>query len=383
MLISFLKKIRKPNYQPLNKIQISADRLAANFRLLKSLQPQAEIIPVLKSNAYGHGLAEVCQIVSRQGAKMIAVDSFPEAQIAYRHFSGKVLLLGEMPLEAYLYCRPKKTEFCVYNDATLKFLASKFYKPRIHLFVNTGMNREGIKDLPAFLERNQDYLAKVRITGLCSHLASAETESFLNKKQEQNFLDCLNILHAQKIYPQWIHLGNSAGAFTLRNPKLTAFRCGLAFYGYNPFLPESPQYAAASALTPALKALSQIVSLQDLAAGESVSYNENYHASEAEKIAVIPFGYHEGLPRTLSNKAAFKIKSGSRQIWAPLAGKICMNLSCLRLGEEKAQLGDLVEIISWNKSEQNSLENLAKTASLIPYEFLVRLDGRIRREVVE
>lgn len=134
MLISFLKKICKPNYQPLNKIQISTERLAANFRLLKNLQPQAEIIPVLKSNAYGHGLKELCQIAKQLNIKMVAVDSFPEAQIAYRYFSGKVLLIGEMPQEAYLYCQPKKTEFCVYNDETIKFLADKFSKPRLHLF---------------------------------------------------------------------------------------------------------------------------------------------------------------------------------------------------------------------------------------------------------
>jgi len=383
MLISFLKKIRKPNYQPLNKIQISAERLAANFRLLKNLQPQAEIIPVLKSNAYGHGLKELCQISKQLNIKMVAVDSFPEAQIAYRYFPGKVLLIGEMPQEAYLYCRPKKTEFCVYNDETIKFLADKFSKPRLHLFVNTGMNREGIKDLPAFLSRNKEVLKKVKITGLCSHLASADSDSFLNKKQEQNFMACLDILNDNKIYPEFIHLGNSAGAFTLQNPRLNAFRCGLAFYGYNPFSPDNSHFEAAKALLPALKVWSQVVSLQEIEKGESVSYNETYQAEKKEKLAIIPFGYHEGLPRNLSNKAAFRIFSGNKNFWAPVAGRICMNLSCLKIDEEKIRLGSQVEIISWNKGEQNSLENLAKTAHLIPYEILTNLDSRIRREVLK
>ena len=383
MLISFLKKIRKPNYQPLNKIQISTDRLAANFRLLKNLQLQAEIIPVLKSNAYGHGLKEVCQIVNKLGVKMVAVDSFPEAQIAYRYFSGKVLLIGEMPLEAYLYCRPARTEFCVYNDETIKFLADKFLKPRIHLFVNTGMNREGIKDLPAFLLRNKETLKKVKINGLCSHLASADSDSFLNKKQEQNFINCLDVLNANKIYPEFIHLGSSAGAFILNNPRLTAFRCGLAFYGYNPFPIDNPHHEAAKALAPALRVLSQVVSLQEIESGESVSYNETYQAENKEKIAVIPFGYHEGLPRNLSNKAQFKVIGENKNFWAQSVGRICMNLSCLKISEEKIELGNPVEIISWNKSDQNSLENLANSAHLITYEMLVNLDSRIRREVVK
>jgi len=383
MLISFLKKIRKPNYQPLNKIQISANRLAANFRLLKNLQPQAEIIPVLKSNAYGHGLKEVCQIANKLDVKMIAVDSFPEAQIAYRYFSGKVLLIGEMPLEAYLYCRPSRTEFCVYNEETIKFLADKFLKPRIHLFVNTGMNREGIKDLPAFLLRNKDVLKKVKINGLCSHLASADSDSFLNKQQEQNFINCLDILNTNKIYPKFIHLGNSAGVFILNNPKLTAFRCGLSFYGYNPFSIDNSHHEAAKALSPALNVLSQVVSLQEIEKGENVSYNETYQAEKKEIIAVIPFGYHEGLPRNLSNKAQFKIIGENKNFWASSVGRICMNLSCLKISEEKIALGNLVEIISWNKNDQNSLENLANSAHLITYEILVNLDSRIRREVVK
>ncbi|MFZ4648660.1 MAG: alanine racemase [Patescibacteria group bacterium] len=383
MLISFLKKIRKPNYQTLNIIQISADRLSANFRYLQSLQPNATIIPVLKSNAYGHGLREICQIIKKQDVKMVAVDSFPEAQIVYRYFSGKVLILGEMPLDAYLYCRPNKTEFCVYNDETLKFLATKFFKPKIHLFVNTGMNREGIKDLPAFLERNKEIIKKVKVTGLCSHLASADTDSYLNKKQEQNFINCLDILNSNKIYPNFVHLGNSAGAFILANPKLNSFRCGLSFYGYNPFPSESRYYEAAKALAPALRVSSQVVSLQNIESGEEVSYNGTYHAENKEKIAVIPFGYHEGLPRNLSNKFQFKVTSSPRSFWAASAGRICMNLSCLQIGEEKIQIGNSVEIISWDKSARNSLENLSRSANIIPYEFLVRLDSKIRREVVK
>lgn len=381
MLISFLKKIRKPNYQSLNKISISSDRLLANFRLLSSLQPNSEIIPVLKSNAYGHGIKEVCQIINQQGVKMVAVDSFPEAQIVYRYFSDQVLILGEMPLDAYLYCKPKRTEFCVYNDQTLRFLAKNFYQPRIHLFVNTGMNREGIKDLPLFIERNKEILKKVKITGLCSHLSSGDTDSFLNKKQEQNFLNCLDILNANKIYPKFVHLGNSAAAFFLSNPKLNAFRCGLAFYGYNPFPAENPYHEAAKALMPALKVTSQVVALQDIESGESVSYNETYRATGPEKIAVIPFGYQEGLPRSLSNKAQFKVFSRNNAFWGIISGKVCMNLTCLNMNETRVTIGDPVEIISWTKNDHNSLENLSKLASLISYEFLVHLDSKMRREV--
>ncbi len=205
----------------------------------------------------------------------------------------------------------------------------------------------------------------------------------MNKKQEQNFINCLDILNGQKIYPELVHLGNSAAAFVLSNPKLTAFRCGLSFYGYNPFSSENPHYETAKALTPALKVLSHVVSLQEIESGESVSYNETYHAKVKEKIAVIPFGYYEGLPRSLSNKAKLKVVGKARTYWAAITGRICMNLCCLEVGEEKTQIGDPVEIISWNKSDLNSLENLAKSTHQIIYELLVHLNEKIRREVVE
>lgn len=386
MLISFIRKIRKPNYETLNKIQISSDNIVANFNLLKNLQPNSQIIPVLKSNAYGHGLKEICKIVNKLDVKMVAVDSFPEAQIVYRYFSGKVLIIGEMPLEAYLYCKPKRTEFCIYNSETLKFLADNFLKPKIHLFVNTGMNREGIKNLAVFLLENAEVLKKVEITGLCSHLASADSESPLNKKQEDKFIECLNILNNNQIYPDLVHLGNSAGAFILNNAKFNAFRCGIAFYGYNPFIETNPHYEAAVALKPALRILSHVVSLQNLEKGESVSYNETFISDEAMKIAVIPFGYHEGLPRNLSNKIHFKLINDSidlQNIWTPSLGKICMNLSCLGANDNETKIGDLVEVVSCNKKDKNSLENLANLSNLITYEILINLDGRIRREVVE
>lgn len=387
-MLHFLRKIIKPKYEPLNHVEINAANIIDNYNYLQSCQPGAAIFPVLKSNAYGHGLKEMCQIINKTTAQLVIVDSFPEAQIVYRHYHGAVLILGEMPLQAYDYCRFNRTEFVVYNSETLRYLARFGKRSKIHLFYNSGMNREGIKDLPAFISKNKEYLEKVTVNGFASHLASAETDSALNKKQADNFFIALNILQTAGFKPRWVHLGNSA--LILKNNQqlplesssinlLTAYRSGLALFGYNPF---KSQIEAIPSLKPALEIFSKVVAVQELGLGESVSYNETYQTTQPTRLAIIPFGYCEGLDRRLSNRAKFLIKNSANVFWAPIAGRVSMNLTCLDAGQNTVALGDQVKVVSSQANDFNSLSNLADLLETIPYEFLVKIQANIRRVIV-
>lgn len=377
-MINFLRKIIKPKYNTLNKIEINQAKIISNYNFLKSLQNTSQIFPVLKSNAYGHGLKEMCQILNKTDAPMVVVDSFPEAQIAYRYFRGKILILGEMPLGVYKYAKLSRTEFVVYNSETLKHISRFGKQAHIHLFVNSGMNREGIKDLSLFIKENKQYLDKVEISGLCSHLASADNEdSALNKEQEYLFMDDLEILKAAGYFPRWVHLGNSAAIFSLNNKLLTAYRPGLALYGYSP----KNAKAFKEELEPAFQVYSQIVSIQNLKKGDSVSYNEEYRAEDDVSVAVIPFGYFEGLDTRLSNVAEFLIENKMGNYFSPVTGRICMNLSCLEI-KVTAKIGDKVKIVSEEQNDPNSIINLSKLMDTIPYELLVKFQANIRREIV-
>lgn len=381
-MLNFFRRLLKPKYETLNKIEIDSQALVDNFNYLKSCQPAAEIFPVLKSNAYGHGLKEVCTILNQTSAPMVVVDSYPEAQIVYRYFKRQVLILGEMPHRAYRYCRLSRTEFVVYNEETLRYLSRFGKKARVHLFANSGMNREGIKDLGSFIARNEKYLAKVEVTGLCSHFASADKRSLLNQSQLDNFTAALEALRVSGIFPRWVHIGNSAAALSLDDKLLTAFRPGLALYGYDPFEANDPRAGKAEPLRPALRVYSHIVSLQTVEAGESVSYAEDYHVAAPGRIAVIPFGYFEGLDRRLSNRAKFLVRNEAGDYWARIAGKVAMNLTCLDIGNREAGIGDIVEIVSVDPDSPNSIINLANLLGTIPYEVLVKIQANIRREVI-
>lgn len=380
-MLNRIRQFIKPKYKTLNVLEIKRQFILDNYKLLQSSQKEAAIFPVLKSNAYGHGLKEMCLILNDSDAPYVVVDSFPEAQTAYKYFKRKVLILGEMPAKTYSYCNLRRSEFCIYNRESLEVL-SKLGRAKVHLFINSGMNREGIKDLKDFLNDNNDLLGKVEIIGLCSHLAAAEENNESNQKQLDKFLGDLEILKEAGYNPKWVHLGNSAAIFNLHNTNLTAFRSGLSLYGYSPFDKNSPDYYKTKELKPALRLKSTVVSVQHLEATERVSYNGTYEMSQTGKIAVIPFGYYEGLSRSLSNLASFAWYKSGQKHYLKIAGRVCMNLCCLDTNNLGVEPGDEIEIISLNKEDKNSLESLSIISERITYELLIALQSNIRRVII-
>lgn len=378
MKMEIIRQSLKPKYETLNEIEIDAKNILDNFNYIQSLVGSSEIIPVLKANAYGHGLKELCLILNYSSAKILAVDSYPEAQIVYKHSKSRVLILNEMALGAYKYAKFKRTEFVVYTEKTLRYLAKLKKRAKIHLFVNTGMNREGIKDLPKFLENNVKYLKNLELNGLCSHLASADSDSYLNEKQLSAFQKNLEIIKEAGFNPKYIHLNNSAATLSskVKVSFLNAHRVGLALFGYHPSLTLDSKYQ----LKPALEAFSHLSAVYPIKAGEIVSYNEKFIAKQDTNIAIIPFGYYEGLNTNLSNKAKFLLLKDN--VYLQIAGQVCMNITCLDLKDNTANLGDKIKIISKDKNAPNSLANLSQISSQSIYEILANISQNIRRTIV-
>jgi len=376
--MNILRKLFKPNYETFNRIEIVGNSLLHNLKYLKSLHPDAQLFPVLKSNAYGHGLLEVCRVLNHSDVSMVAVDSFPEAQIVYDNFKGRVLIMSELPLQAYRYTDFSRTDFVVYNEETLRHLSKFGKKIAVHLFVDTGMNREGVKNLDSFIARNQKYLEKVELSGLCSHLSSADSNTGDTKLQVERFAAMLKSLKQAGFSPRWKHIGNSAGLLSIEDAMFNAYRPGLAFYGYDPL--SDARYH--SELKPALNLLSKVVAIHELKAGESVSYNKTYTVSENTKIAVIPIGYYEGLDMSYSGEKIFQINPKEQGAFCRIAGRVCMNYCCVDIGQKSLNIGDDVKIISSNPKDPNSIQNLAKISDSMIYEVLVNVRENIRRIVV-
>lgn len=377
-MFHLLKKLFTPNVQPMNKILISKRNILRNLSYLQSLQSNIQIFPVLKSNAYWHGIKQITKILNKTDVPYLAVDSYPEYMIIKKNSKKQILLLGETIDRNYKRFNYKRVTFCVRNDSTIEYLGRLKKKIRIHLFLNTWMNREWIDQdyLDSILEMLKQY-PRLQVTWVLSHLHSAD---WLSDKSVKDQIQIFKRMYYKIIdaghTPLRRHIWNSAGLLKIEDDFFNSYRPGLALYGYNPLDKQDPKFDLWEELRPALSIFSRITSLHQLDAWESVSYNATYTASESQRTAIVPFGYAEWLPRSSSNKLTFKIrKNYIRQIWT-----ICMNMCCIQ-ADPLTQVGEEIELVSNDPKSKNSLKNLAEQSGMIVYEILIKLDKSIRREL--
>ena len=378
-MFSVIKNWFKPNIEPMNRISLSKSALINNYNYLKSLKPHSELFPVIKSNAYWHGIDQILEIYKDLPIKYIVVDSFPEYNIVHRHSKFNVLIMGETLPVNYKEFDFKRTTFCVYNLETLQALVKLDKKIKIHLFLNTGMNREWIDAdlLPNALEFLKDY-SKIEIEWVMSHLFSA------NPLDIEKQVDAFKLMYHQILdyghAPIYRHIWASIWLLKLHDDLFNAYRPWLALYGYNPLPEEDSDFDLWEKLQPVLSLSSIVTAINSVPYNEWVSYDPQRKQLEKQDIITItvPFWYAEWLPRSVREKVEVKHDSGSlKQIW-----NVCMNLSCY-LGNDKILIWDEVILLDRDQTSSTSIIWWAKAAGTIPYEILVHLDRWIRREIVE
>lgn len=390
-MFSWLKNLFSPRLYPMNIVHIHKKNILRNIEYLQSLQPNSFLFPVLKSNAYGHGIKQMVKILSKIDVPYVVVDSYPEYQIVKKYSKKQILIIWETLPDNYRKFDFSRTTFAVYNIQALEALGKLRKQVRIHIFLNTGMNREGVDadTLTNFLEICQQYKT-IEIEGVMSHLYGADGIELIDdldreiggeKTSVEKQVDLFKKMYYQILEygfaPLWRHIGNSAGIFKIKEDFFNARRPGLAMYGYNPLDLEDPLYVKGKELRPALSVTSRVISLHEVWPWEGVSYGHTHKFSDREMVGTIPFGYAEWLSRLASGKIYFKIGKKSVQ----QLGTICMNL-CGFLADDRTEIGDEIEIISCNIKEKNTLMALAEASQTIPYECLIRFDRGMRREIV-
>jgi len=371
-MFSFLHK----KYIHLNKITISKSKLIANFQTLQNQNPQALIAPVLKSNAYGHGLKLIAPIIDKLHPPFMCVDSIFEAwQLQNIGIQTPILILGFTIADNF---KNKAIPFHIplFDLETAKIL-NKYQKHiQVHLKIDTGMNRFGIKiaDLENFLNQLKDF-ENINIAGVYSHLASAdEIENPKTNKQIKILKEALHILANYNIYPKWRHISASAGALYLKDPDFNLLRTGIACYGISPIAKTKIE------LKPILQFYSRICQIKNIKKGESISYNETFHAPKNMLTGIIGAGYYEGIDRSLSNKGFVTVNGINCQI----LGRVCMNITIIDLSNvPDPYIGQECIVYSDLNSDPNSITNSAQICQTIPYELLVKLNESVRRELVE
>jgi len=385
-LLNLLRRYRNIFDDPskrLLRIQIDSGALVNNIQRFRALFPKYYFAAVLKSNAYGHGLKEIGRFLEKRSeVDYLVVDSIIEAK-TLRDFGIKkpVIILGYVPKAAISSLRKIRNVIFVINSKEQAELLQTVvdFKLRVHIKVDTGMNRQGI-DINE-LEHTLKVLSlnkHILIEGMISHLADADgpTGYHTHEQIEQ-------WKKAMAIYKQQVsgyekekgifHFAATAGARYVSTAENNLIRVGIGLYGFDTTQDKQLK------VTPVLSFWAKIINIKEVKAGEKIGYNFTFTASKDMRIAVIPCGYYEGVPRSLSNKGKFYFNGNP----LPILGRVSMNLTVVDISDVKApiNLEDEVEVYSTDVKKDNSVENVAKLCDTIPYEILVRLAPTIKRTI--
>lgn len=381
MFSKFLR-IFKKRYLTLNSIEISKENFLKNYKYLSSLNRKIKIAPVIKSNAYGHGILEVAKILDPLNVPFFCVYSLCEAYELFKlKIKTPILIMGYTNPENFKIKKLPFT-FALFDIETAKVL-NKYQKGcSVHIFVETGMNREGIplNMLSHFLEEIKK-LSNIKIEGLMSHLASGDDKKDpLNKIQIKNFKKALEICNKNRIHPKWIHLSNSDGLLNL--PDVSTWhtpgvgnlaRVGLALYGI------SQSASLQTNLKPILALKSKIIQIKKLKRGDRVGYGGTFIAKKPTVLGVLPLGYYDGVDRRLSNLGWAKVDGQLCKV----LGKVSMNITTINLTKvSDPYIGQDAFVYSNNRSDLNSIENTAKICKTIPYDILIHLTASTKRVII-
>lgn len=334
------------------------------------------ILPVVKSEAYGHGLLEVARVLAEEGAYGFGI-SEPEEALRLRKagLALPILLLSGfekdwLPDIYQLRLIPTVVSVKLLEELE-NFIQKKGVRMEFHLKVNTGMNRFGIEpeELPRvfkILRRNPH----LKLSGVMSHLACAERpEDPLTQKQVRRFSEIREQILKTGFRPRFFHIANSAGIIFLRGLSGNLVRPGIALYGSYP----SFKARAYVRLKPVMSFKTRVFELRTVRAGEALGYGPLYRASSPCRIALVPVGYDDGYPRSLSNKGFAWIK-GRR---VPVVGAISMRCLALDVSEiENEVLPGEEVILLGGPQEEVPVDELADLAGTISYELLCAIGRR-------
>lgn len=368
-------------YKTLNRVELSRGAMLHNVQLLQAQHPNYSIIPVLKSNAYGHGLREVAEILNDADCDLLAVDGYFEAA-RIRHITRhRILVLGYILPTNVRLLDTKRCSFVVQDIAGLEAFGRLNRRVRIHLELNTGMNRLGLQP-----EELSDYLAtlrrfpKLELEGIMTHLADADNEvdDSFTRQQVAAFDTQVAAILSQGFKPKYIHIAQTAGSTKAQSQYANAMRLGIGLYGVSPLGVRDAHAADLTGLRPVMELKSTIIKIIDLKKGDRVSYNGIFTAPKTMKIGVLPLGYYEGVPRALSNVGMVTHQGKA----LPIAGRVCMNHTMVDLGNANIRVGDEVVVMSSDPQAPNSVADMSKQHSLFSYGILTAISSSIRRVIV-
>lgn len=359
---------------PLREALIDVDAISGNVARLKELAGTEHFLAVVKANGYGHGAVPAARAALAGGANWLGTADIVEAlELREAGIEAPLLAWLHAPDEDFREAAEANLDVGVSSLEELDRAAAAGVA-HVQLKVDTGLTRNGAPEYTwerlAARAAEHEAAGRTRVRGLFSHFANAGDEA--DALQCAAFDRAIDVVRAAGLEPELLHL--SASAATLRRPeaRYSMVRVGIAVYGLSPFT-DVP--SAALGLVPALELRTRVVSVKRVPAGTGVSYDHTYRPERETRLALLPIGYADGVPRGASNRGRVWINGAL----VPVAGTIAMDQLVVDVGETSVEVGDTA--ILWGDPVRGvpSLADWAEAAGTINYELATRLGRRVQR----
>lgn len=350
----------------------------------RMLAPGCRLMAVVKANAYGHGAVRVSKTALASGADHLGVATVQEAlELRRADIDAPIVVLSQPPLEAIPALLAYHVTPAVYDPEFAIAYGERAdghgMRAPLHIAVNTGMNRIGVRydDVVEFM-RQINFHRALDVAGTFTHFATADcVESFDFDIQARRFAEAVGSMRLAGIDPGIVHCANSAALIRYPEVRYDMVRLGIALYGFYPY----PGARQAVDLRPAMSVHARITDTRTLAMSEGVSYGLNYRSPGSVKICTVPVGYADGLRRGLSGQTDFILFGRRRR----QVGNICMDQcmfevdlrSSARFQRIDPEVGDEVVIVGRQGDEEVTIEEMAATLGTIPHEVTIGFSHRM------
>ncbi len=356
-------------------VEVDFNRLSANYCVIKTAVSPANIMAVIKANAYGHGMIEVARHMEQLNAPYFAVAIVEEGvQLRHAGITTPILVLGSVldgQIPPFFEYALTITAVSIPQLLNINAIAKKIGKQAtVHLNIDTGMGRLGIpyQEAGRLLDAVQ-HCGHCRIEGIYSHFATAdESDLTFTHEQLRRFNSVLDAYDQNGLSrPPICHLSNSGGILQMENGRFDMVRAGIMLYGVYP----SDETARTIPIQPALTWKSKIVHIKTVQPDQPISYGSTWYSDHQTRIATLPVGYGDGYFRSMTGRAEVLINGRLH----PVVGRITMDQIMVNIENAPVQEGDEVTLIG----ESITAEELADWANTIPYEILTNINTRVPR----
>ncbi len=356
-------------------VEINLDSIAHNVREFRENIPaNKKILGIVKADAYGHGAAMITPIMLASGIDMLGVASIDEGlDLRREKINCDILVVGAVPVWSFEIAAENDIAVSIFSEAHINACKQAYErtgkKVKTHIKLDTGMNRIGLKPDCAieFINKVQN-LDFIDLKGIFTHLANAE-----DVKETEKQFNCWNkIISAINTDNLLLHILNTAGAMKYDIPS-NMVRMGIAIYGLYPDL--APDLKFYPSLKQVMGLKGRITNIHTMHKGEGISYGYTYKAEKNIKVATIPIGYADGVPRILSNK----IEGELNGVKIKQIGNITMDQMMFDITDIDANEGDIITLLN---DKDLTIDNWAKIAGTINYELTCRLKVRLPRVYV-